>query len=77
MDQNNKTAEIEKELIDVGKELIIKNKSPAEMKEILATLGEEITQILKSTRMVTDAGDEEDVQKREYLIEFLHSLPPV
>jgi len=76
MDKNNKTAEIEKELIDVGKELIIKNKSPAEMKEILATLGEEITQILKSTRTVTD-GDKEDVQKREYLIDFLHSLPPV
>ena len=66
-----------KEIAKTERELIIKNKSPAEVKEYLAILREEFTQVLKSTRTVTDAGDEEDVQKRKYLIDFLHSLPPV
>lgn len=66
-----------KEIAKTERELIIKNKSPAEVKEYLAILREEFTQVLKSTCTVTDAGDEEDVQKRKYLIDFLHSLPPV
>jgi len=66
MNQINKIAETEKELI-------ITNKSPTEVKEYLAILREEFTKVLKPGRTVTD-GDEE---KREYLIDFLHSLPPV